>query len=1336
MTTCLIHTEWFRSHGKRGQLMRLNSLFSFLLSFSLITGTLTPEASANLELPITYAEALERFESSVFYKDLREALEVVKENPTQAAYEVLTKRVEALFDLDLRSQRKDFTGVVMLLLDSLMYVGSKEDIPLVLEVHKWAATNGLSNKILDKTTDVIETLDRITPGQRLKTLNLNPVQLGGHHQSIDHRLALKEVSVLMDAMKKEARGQDQVLNAFADLYMKDLLLSGRRIGPELIYLMGLPGNGKDTVTEAYVKAMWQGSKKALTDHLFRMNIRSNQESWTYFGSPKGYIGSGELPDFLKFLVENSGGKYILAKTPENGQAIEHNPDWKGENLPDFAPPEKAVIFVNEFHNVPKSVKDDVLKQAIERGIFKIVNPGNTDNSAPFIELPMTFVFATNEGINLIEPREKNGARIGPPLPYEKLIENYDRVADDKESLKQAIITANGEINDPSMGKDAPGTSEEFLDRIPDNRLFIMKPLSADILVQIAGIKIRKASETLYNANGRLGHYQIEVDEALIKFIQTYKYIPSRNARPIEGRVENFIFNQIYQAIRIGKIRSLGVLQQIHISLKEYSNGARAVVFYIVEPNSGLNYQFTRIIPETLKDRVNKPLSDERIVEISDMRQSMLDNVFGVEHIVDALVESVLVAESETLNSDSERPATVMAFLGMTSTGKTETAKQFVKGRMGDEERPVIIDFNKIQSVEAMESKILGSVDGRKNPIDSDFMKAYDRANGKIVFIFDEAANAPKELLKALYEVLREKVVTGFSDGKPRPMKEVTIILTGNAGEQIYRNIPTNLPTALYERALHEMFKIFIKNEDLQRQILKESFPDALLARLGQNIFHFGPLSHAGKRQIAQLKLMDELKKLEPKPSERGWGIKFKDETNLLRLFALIEQDGFDHHSQGASIDKFVRESVIGKMKSRLLFEKVPSGEEVIIEVSDKTISEVDLDLTRVSRVIYLTLEDGRRIQIDIPVGSPKVSIKKNDVDQVLTAYHEAGHEIVSEVFFGDRLRAKYLSVIEGVTIIGGDFVHYAGVRVGEEIERTELTKEVILRRAAVLAGGYIAQGLVTIGGRHDAGKNDDMKRSTHLIQDAILRYGLSKEWGMRGISNSMSTEDYISKTLSSNEKEKLNALTNRWLKEAAQLAREALLANSQRLLPAMGKELASTGYVDADGVYALYEDNNILTERDGEVYRDRAVQIRYVIDQINAALEKHGSAFDQIYTDLDYTLARAPEAYDFLMKKQLGLMGYIARSPWSKLTAYQQRIAGMYLTSRVSYDSRDAKLSSPEWMPAHVASIVKIIEGQRLSQTQPVTQNSKFKIVGVKGTEPKLLSFSSAGSCQMFLEAN
>src|SRR5690606_6306480 len=143
----------------------------------------------------------------------------------------------------------------------------------------------------------------------------------------------------------------------------------------------------------------------------------------------------------------------------------------------------------------------------------------------------------------------------------------------------------------------------------------------------------KTSDHFLKAKGKLGKYEIKVTDRLIDFVRDYKYIPSENARPINGRLENFIFEQIYDGILLKKIKPLGALQHIEADLKEYSNGVKSVIFKITVEDTGEVYSFHRIIKETIKDKVIKPLSYERVKEISKMREEILSNVFGVEHIV-------------------------------------------------------------------------------------------------------------------------------------------------------------------------------------------------------------------------------------------------------------------------------------------------------------------------------------------------------------------------------------------------------------------------------------------------------------------------------------------------------------------------------------------------------------------------------------------------------------------------------------------------------------------------------------------------------------------------------
>ncbi len=1254
--------------------------------------------------------------------------------PTIESFETLKETLARLPD---RYTNGDFDNAynpentVLILLETFEKHASTADIELLADLNRWADLSHLEEVVQQKIIQTAIYLKNIGSARKLVSMNnlypssgIRPspttLRLAGpspQKANDAHKSALLEIERFFQSMKSRVVGQDEILKSFRSLYISDLIIGGRRLEPEVFYLMGLPGNGKDTIAEAYVDALWN-MRNAHISHMYRINIRTKEEAWSLFGSSKGYVGSSDLPDFLKFLVEHSGGRYKLGfeRTNQGMRTIvERNPAWKADDLTLRAPPNKAVIFVNEAHNIPRAVKDNILKQAIEKGIFPITNPGSTPDAVSEIHLPVTFIFASNEGIDLLEPREKNGARLGKPLSYQRLLENYERIFKDKERLKQAIIKGNGELNNPSH-PDQPGTSEEFLNRFPDHRVHILRPLSPENLQQIAEILIKIESNKLKNASGRLGQYTVALSEEAIRFITQYDAIPSENSRPIKARLKSFVFDEIYQAIESKEIKPSSSVQDIHVDIQLNPDGSRSAHFKISHSNQP-PYEFSRVLDQTLKDVPQAPLSQERIEAILKMRQQILDNVFGVEHIVDKLIEAAIVSESESRNAgESKRPATVMAFLGKTSTGKTETAKQYVKARYGTHERLETIDFNGIRDLTAMNAKILGTFDARNNPIPSDFMKAYDRApDGNIAFIFDEAANSPRELLKALYEILREPVVSGFSDGKPRPMKNVTIILTGNAGEQIYDLIPKDLPTDVYERAMREVFRIFLNNSDLQQRILAETFPDAFIARLGSNVYHFGPLKDSGKRQVAQLKLLKGLEGLLPKSSERGWNMVFAKETDVLDLFDLIEKEGFNSAHQGASIDSFVRLSIIDKIKAKLLSENVANGQNVMIEVVKQPIERTDRDVSNTFRQMRITSEAGQEFIIEIPIAKRMGSMAVHNVDRILTAYHEVGHEIVSEVYFGDRVRPKYISIIEGVTLIGASFVHYAGIRVGHPLSTSPRTKQVVLREAAVLYGGYVAQQLVTVGARHDSGKKNDLHRATRLIQNAILRDGLSDEWGKRSIPDNVKIGDYIDQELSPEEKAKLNHITDRWMSYAEQFAREALYVNLDRLFVVLGKRLSEKGFLDQKAIAEIHERFPPVTERTAD-FVGKLEEVRKVIALLEQNGAEMGAVLENKFRTKTYSVDNAEDAFNLLMKasNETGLIGKIRNfltPPWKKLTELQKTVAASYIGNKISDLSRDARIAGEYWMPESVANIDQIIEEERLRETRPVTDLARFKIL-------------------------
>jgi hypothetical protein len=124
-------------------------------------------------------------------------------------------------------------------------------------------------------------------------------------------------------------------------------------------------------------------------------------------------------------------------------------------------------------------------------------------------------------------------------------------------------------------------------------------------------------------------------------------------------------------------------------------------------------------------------------------------------------------------------------------------------------------------------------------------------------------------------------------------------------------------------------------------------------------------------------------------------------------------------------------------------------------------------------------------------------------------------------------------------------------------------------RIAVLAAGEIAERLVTAKENHSAGKSNDMERATQLAQDAVLRYGLSEDWGTKSVPENMSLDTYIA-GLSEKQRQVLEQEVEKFIKEGQALARQLLEANFANALIPLGNLLAEKGIVKADEMAKFY----------------------------------------------------------------------------------------------------------------------------------------------------------------------
>jgi ATP-dependent Clp protease ATP-binding subunit ClpA len=1062
--------------------------------------------------------------------------------------------------------------VITAYLDSIANIGMKYPHRYLEEVMQKRA---LLKEIFDVkdpiTRDILKQFDQVIEIMQSRDASMVNVEaLVAEREAIENT-PQKQLERATKILDEGLLGQDELNQALMDMEWRSQLYGKARTLPDLIYLMGLPGTGKDTAAEVFADAL-SGYEGAWKEHLFRLPVmKSESDLWKVNGSVTGYHGADNFPKFLEFLVLHSDGRYILQRVPEEKKPtfrIIENTNYKGKTLPGYFPPNKGIVFANEFHNWSKQIKDDFLKQAIEKGIFTI----NAQNGGlAEIHVPIRFVVASNEGIGLVAARETNGNRFGKPMTYEQLLKRWENIHNNKAALKAEILATNGKANQSAGdgSKNKPGISEELANRFNDRFLILMRPLSPEHLRKIADLHLNKLKAAIAESP-LLGPTELSWSSEITAFLQVYDYIAEDNARPVVAHVQSLIEEPLLDAVREGKItESEG--QKIHLDLEVNEDGTHSLVMEVTK--NGKTETVSQVMRLTTKDILAGAITTERIDELAGVEALLKAAVFGVDPILHRLADRALTIENET-SSGVDRPANVIMLNGLTSTGKTETAKQYARIVKKAADELKTFDFSGIRTMKDFKEKILGLRDELGNPIPSEFMKLYDRNEGNLVVAFDELANvADLDLLKALYDFFREETVTTFSDGKPRKMGRVTIVVTGNPGIEMYSGVPRDIPMVIQMMAWAEIYRRTADDSELQRQILEKYYPGPLLARIGkENIFFMPPHTYRSLKQLTQLKLGQALERIAVTKSRWGWNIVFPEAQDYTNFVHMIIDEGFNLQDQGASIDNFIMNDFEEPIKALLLKSKAPSGTNVVVRYRETTDNTTK---NKSGYVIYNLYVEGKDQPLEFKLKRPyrEKALESNEAKIALTGYHEAGHSIVRQALFHDAYYGTMLSVIPGVDIIGDRWLYYLGVAVHEQKRELSSSRDWLIRQIAILLAGETAERIVSKGDVHSRGKENDIMRASTLAQEAIIRHGLSDRWGLQAVPSNLSTFEYLS-TLSDGQRDLLREEVDALLNEGRALAEETILTNFEDFKK-LAVELLGLGKMEEDQLEAFYHDKTL-----------------------------------------------------------------------------------------------------------------------------------------------------------------
>ena len=165
----------------------------------------------------------------------------------------------------------------------------------------------------------------------------------------------------------------------------------------------------------------------------------------------------------------------------------------------------------------------------------------------------------------------------------------------------------------------------------------------------------------------------------------------------------------------------------------------------------------------------------------------------------------------------------------------------------------------------------------------------------------------------------------------------------------------------------------------------------------------------------------------------------------------------------------------------------------------------------------------------IMMGPEQKSRKLSEEDKKLTAYHEAGHAIIS--FF-----SNHSENIHKVTIIPRGAALGMVVHLPSE-ELNSYTKEFFIDNLAICMGGRAAEELIFGEKKITTGASSDIQQATKMAEKMILSYGMNEKTGMRNYNK----EEYYERQLSQETAQLLD-------KEISLLLNNAYLSAKQILL--------------------------------------------------------------------------------------------------------------------------------------------------------------------------------------------
>ena len=232
------------------------------------------------------------------------------------------------------------------------------------------------------------------------------------------------------------------------------------------------------------------------------------------------------------------------------------------------------------------------------------------------------------------------------------------------------------------------------------------------------------------------------------------------------------------------------------------------------------------------------MQSDEIRTVLHLKETMEQRIVGQPHALETVAQAIYTSRAKL--TDPRKPIGVFLMVGMSGTGKTETALTLADLLYGGEQNLTVINMSEFKE-EHKVSLLMGSPPGYVGYGEGGILTEAVRRRPYSVVLLDEMEKAHPGVQDVFFQVF-DKGMMRDGEGRDIDFKNTVMIMTSNAAHEVIAKLFADPETAPDAAAL---------GEALSPELMKY-FKPAFLGRV--TLVPYLPLSDAVIRQIVELQL--------------------------------------------------------------------------------------------------------------------------------------------------------------------------------------------------------------------------------------------------------------------------------------------------------------------------------------------------------------------------------------------------------------------------------------------------------------------------------------------------